>query len=108
MDAFEPCEYGDKNCEENECRTCGYFLNGITRSPARPLDDTVSRQDMPSVVGNSPRMKEAIKKAFDELMAMTDEELQEAMENAPDSGCGRIMIESGAHEILVERGSEDS
>lgn len=68
----------------------------------------ISRPCGEGVVVNSPRMKEALRRTFDKLMAMSDEELKAAMESAPDTGFGRMMIESGAHKLLMERiGAEE-
>jgi len=53
-------------------------------------------------VENSPAIKKAVRSVFKQILAMTPEELEEAIGNAPDDGFGRMMVESGAHEVLME------
>ena len=42
---------------------------------------------------NSPKVKDAIDKAFKYIDSLSAEELQKEMENAPDTGIGKVLAE---------------
>ena len=54
---------------------------------------------------NTPEMSDAVTKAFEKINAMTPDEFKMAVQETAETGIGRMIVDSGAHSLLM-RGDE--